>query len=257
MTGDTGENVCVIYSRVSTSMQVNTGDGKDHHSLDVQLAKGEGYAKYKNYKIIGRFEDAGISGTKNLDKRDGLRNAFQTLIDYETEGEKVLIFYAISRLSRSMSNFLEYVKYSEENNITLYSCQENMDMKSATGRMLASLLALFAQYERDGISERTSNTMQNLIEFRKKWCGRVAYGYKISEKGLLQETDELKTVRYIMDCLDNGMTARNILDGVFEEKDLVKTKNNRDLNLRDIYEIRRQYDNYSVNGKFSQFTSKE
>lgn len=50
---------CYIYTRVSTSMQV------DGYSLDAQKDKLRKYAEYEDMTIVGEYSDEGFSG-KNI-----------------------------------------------------------------------------------------------------------------------------------------------------------------------------------------------
>ena len=47
---------CYIYTRVSTSMQV------DGYSLDAQKDKLRKYAEYEDMAIVGEYSDEGFSG---------------------------------------------------------------------------------------------------------------------------------------------------------------------------------------------------
>ena len=53
---------CYIYTRVSTSMQV------DGYSLDAQKDKLRKYAEYEDMTIVGEYSDEGFSG-KNIEGR--------------------------------------------------------------------------------------------------------------------------------------------------------------------------------------------
>ena len=53
---------CYIYTRVSTAMQV------DGYSLDAKKAKMKAFCEFKNYEIVGEYEDAGIFG-KSIENR--------------------------------------------------------------------------------------------------------------------------------------------------------------------------------------------
>ena len=57
---------CYIYTRVSTSMQV------DGYSLDAQRDKLRKYAAYEDMVIAGEYSDEGFSG-KNIQGRQNIR----------------------------------------------------------------------------------------------------------------------------------------------------------------------------------------
>ena len=71
---------CYIYTRVSTSMQV------DGYSLDAQKDKLKKYADYQEMSIVGEYSDEGKSG-KSVESRPQFK---QMLSDIEN-GKTMLI----------------------------------------------------------------------------------------------------------------------------------------------------------------------
>ena len=65
---------CYIYTRVSTSMQV------DGYSLDAQKDKLRKYAEYQGMSIVGEYSDEGKSG-KSVEGRPQFK---QLLADIES-----------------------------------------------------------------------------------------------------------------------------------------------------------------------------
>ena len=65
---------CYIYTRVSTSMQV------DGYSLDAQKDKLRKYAEYQEMSIVGEYSDEGKSG-KSVEGRPQFK---QLLADIES-----------------------------------------------------------------------------------------------------------------------------------------------------------------------------
>ena len=63
---------CYIYTRVSTSMQV------DGYSLDAQREKLRGYAAYQEMTIVGEYSDEGFSG-KNIQGRMEFRRMLEDI----------------------------------------------------------------------------------------------------------------------------------------------------------------------------------
>ena len=70
---------CYIYTRVSTSMQV------DGYSLDAQKEKLKRYAEFQDMMIVGEYSDEGKSG-KNI---EGRPQFLQMLKDIEAMKDKV------------------------------------------------------------------------------------------------------------------------------------------------------------------------
>ena len=80
---------CYIYTRVSTSMQV------DGYSLDAQKDKLRKYAEYEDMTIVGEYSDEGFSG-KNIQGR----LEFQRMLNDIQEGKDNVSFVLVFKLSR-------------------------------------------------------------------------------------------------------------------------------------------------------------
>ena len=63
---------CYIYTRVSTTMQV------DGYSLDAQKEKLKRYAEYENMEVVGEYSDEGHSG-KNINGRPEFMRMLQDI----------------------------------------------------------------------------------------------------------------------------------------------------------------------------------
>ena len=63
---------CYIYTRVSTSIQV------DGYSLDAQREKLRGYAAYQEMTVVGEYSDEGFSG-KNIQGRMEFRRMLEDI----------------------------------------------------------------------------------------------------------------------------------------------------------------------------------
>ena len=77
---------CYIYTRVSTSIQV------DGYSLDAQKDKLRKYAEYEGMEIVGEYSDEGYSG-KNIQGRIDFQRMLKTL---KTEKTMSSLFWCSS-----------------------------------------------------------------------------------------------------------------------------------------------------------------
>jgi DNA invertase Pin-like site-specific DNA recombinase len=73
----------------------------------------------------------------------------------------MLIVHALDRIGRSLPHLVTILEYLRQHNITLVSYRENIDLSSSTGKMLAGIFALMAEYERNIIRERTLAGLRN------------------------------------------------------------------------------------------------
>jgi DNA invertase Pin-like site-specific DNA recombinase len=88
----------------------------------------------------------------------------------------VLIIAKIDRLTRSLSDFDDLVKWCDNNGKTLFSIDDTLDLSNSAGRMSANLLAMFAQFERERMSERRQEAAVKIRE-NGWWAGfGIPYG---------------------------------------------------------------------------------
>ena len=89
---------CYIYTRVSTSMQV------DGYSLDAQREKLRGYAAYQEMTVVGEYSDEGFSG-KNIQGRMEFRRMLEDIQTQKDSVDYVLVF-KLSRFGRNAADVL-------------------------------------------------------------------------------------------------------------------------------------------------------
>ena len=143
------------------------------NSLEVQRADCERYCQGKKWDIIPEhYDDAGISGATER------RPAYQRLIaDCKAGKIDVVVVYRYDRLSRSLVHFSKVLMGLDRRGIMLVSTSQNIDTSTPTGRLMVNIIASFAQYERETISER----IKSYNAHRKAIGGisnSVPYGFK-------------------------------------------------------------------------------
>lgn len=139
---------CVVYVRVSTQQQAETGI-----SLDAQLAACERLAAARGWPVLGVYRDEGISGRKGSDERPGLAGVLEAV---KRDPSTAVVVYSLSRLGRSQRMVAELLDESGPYRLRVVSASEPIDMSSAMGRAIAGVISVFAQLESDLASERTT-----------------------------------------------------------------------------------------------------
>lgn len=138
----------VGYVRVSDTEQIE--------NLQVDALKAAGCA------VI--YGDHGISGITT--KRRGLDEVLAALETGDT-----LVVWKIDRLGRSTVHLLLLLDEIRKRGIDFVSVTQGIDTTTAAGRMVYGQLALFAEFEREQISERTKAGMR-AAKARGKHIGR-------------------------------------------------------------------------------------
>lgn len=134
-----------IYARVSTHDQ----------TPDAQLHDLREYLRNRGWSDVQEFVDIGESGAK--DSRPAWNEVWDLIAKRKLS---CLVVHALDRLGRSINHLVKIIQTLSENNITLISYRENLDLSTAQGRMLAGLFSVLANYELEMIRERTRAGMR-------------------------------------------------------------------------------------------------
>ena len=89
---------CYIYTRVSTSMQV------EGYSLDAQKEKLKRYAEFQEMSIVGEYSDEGKSG-KSINGRPDFLRMLRDIRNQKDNVSFVLVF-KLSRFGRNAADVL-------------------------------------------------------------------------------------------------------------------------------------------------------
>jgi len=95
------------------------------------------------------FEDEGVSGSKT--SRPGLDAA----VEYMRSGD-TLVVWRLDRLGRNTVAVITLIKELKERGIGFRSLTEGLDTGGVYGELLLTIIAAFAQMEREVLVERTS-----------------------------------------------------------------------------------------------------
>lgn len=165
----------IAYLRVSTDKQADKGV-----SLDAQRAKVAAYAELYDLDVVGVIVDAGVSA-KTLD-RPGLTRALNLLRKGEAHA---LLVVKLDRLTRSVRDLGDLVsRYFAPGKAALLSVGEQIDTRSAAGRLVLNVLASVSQWEREAIGERTATAMQHKAASGEYTGGVPPYGYRVADDGV-------------------------------------------------------------------------
>lgn len=160
------EQLVAIYIRVSSDKQAQEG-----YSLKAQETVLRQEAVKQNKEVFRIYCDAGLSGARPD------RPALQQML---RDAEKGLFghvwVWKISRISRNLLLLLKIHKYLEKYKINFYSISENIDLSTASGKMIFTMLGNIAQLERDTIRENSRLGSKRKVE-EGKYSGVRLLGY--------------------------------------------------------------------------------
>lgn len=124
---------------------VRVSDKDQSEALQLDALKAAGC------KII--YGDHGVSG--KIRRRAGLDELLSKLKKGDT-----LVVWKLDRLGRSTIHLLQIMSDLRERGIDFQALTQGIDTTTAVGRMLFGQLAVFAEFERETISERTKAGME-------------------------------------------------------------------------------------------------
>lgn len=187
-----------LYMRVSTQEQAENGN-----SLEFQKEKLEAYCKIHEYKIVGEYVDAGVSGAKfNRPALDRLKDNVEKI--------DVVLIYKLDRLSRSIKDTMLLIEdFFKPNNIDLISLSENFDTSQAIGMATVGMLSTFAQLERDTINQRTLAGKVQSVK-NGNYINNVPFGYIKEGKKLVKDENTRECLEFIFEKLLDGYSTNQI-----------------------------------------------
>jgi DNA invertase Pin-like site-specific DNA recombinase len=130
--------VC-LYARVSMALK------QDPENQLIELRK---WAKNTNNEVIGEF----IDEVSSKDTRPQKEIVLKKMRLGEADG---VVFWSLDRWGRTASELIFELEEFSKTGKCLISLKEGIDLSTAAGRLMANMLAIMANFERDRIKERT------------------------------------------------------------------------------------------------------
>ncbi len=137
------------YGRVSTELQ-------DYEKFETEILR---YANSHELGPVVEFVGEKVSGTK-----DWRRRKLGQLINETCKEGDVIIVPELSRLARSITQIYAIMETCVERNISLHIAKDNLGVSvndsSITGKLTLGICAVFSEFERNIISQRTKEALE-------------------------------------------------------------------------------------------------
>src|SRR4026209_263532 len=128
-----------LYARVSTN---------DQQTLPMQSHAMRVYAARRGWTIAVQVREIGSSAAN--------REAREKLLDAARRREiAIVLVWRLDRWGRSVTDLLATLQEFEHLGVGFVSLTEALDLTPPAGRAMAGLLAIFAEFEREILRERT------------------------------------------------------------------------------------------------------
>ena len=146
-----------IYARVSSSGQDLAAQEPDLQAWVDQNASGREAVWYRDT----------FTGTTLA--RPGIESLEQAIRAATVDR---IVVWRLDRIGRTAVQTLSFLSQLDESGVELVSIRDGFDARSATGRLLRTILAGFAEYEREVISERIRAGIAAAKAQGRHWGGR-------------------------------------------------------------------------------------
>ncbi len=102
--------------------------------------------------------------------------------------------------------------YFADGKWALLSVGEQIDTRSAAGRLVLNVLASVSQWEREAIGERTSAAMQHKQSLGEYIGGEFPYGFRLGPDGerLVEDPEEQKVLTTARTLRNAGLSLRSV-----------------------------------------------
>jgi putative DNA-invertase from lambdoid prophage Rac len=138
-----------LYARVSTH---------DQKTLPQQMRAMREYAAKRGWEIVVKIEEVGSGAVERELRETFMTAARRREID-------VVLVWRLDRWGRSLADLVVTLKELAELGVGFVSLTEALDLTTPTGRAMAGLLSVFAEFEREILRERIR---AGIVEARRK-----------------------------------------------------------------------------------------
>jgi len=169
-----------LYARVSTNAGQNP---------ETQLAELREYCKRRGWEICGEFVDTGISGTR--ERRPELDRMIAACRRRQLDA---VVVYHYDRFARSLRQLVNALCEFDALGIQFISLHEGVDTSTPNGRLVFSIFASIAEFERELIRERVRSGIalaraQGKRIGRPRWPVGRRQGPRVAHIGLVLGSD--------------------------------------------------------------------
>src|SRR5579884_779130 len=210
--GAMGPSSAVGYVRVSTEEQATGGV-----SLEAQEERLRAYCVGAGLQLATVVREEGVSGAKSIADRPSGARLLQLLGARKAQN---VVALKLDRLFRSAVDALNQTKRWDDAGVTLHLVDMGgtaINTRSAIGRLMLTMMAAFAELERNMIAERTTTAMRHMKAKRAAYSP-VPLGFARVGDDLIEDPREMATVARIQEFRTLGWNYSRIADHLNAQK---------------------------------------
>ena len=190
------------YVRASTADQAIT--------LAMQVEKIRAYCTLRGLELAEIIQDTGVSGSVPLSQRPAGQRVAAALKRHKTAH---VVALKLDRLFRDAADALAQTRTWDRSGIALHLCDMGggtLDTSSPMGRMMLTMLAGFAEFERALIAERTGAAIRHKQSKGEYIGGGSPYGWRLLGQELVEAPAEQAVILEAKRLKDAGLSLRAI-----------------------------------------------
>jgi len=196
----------VGYLRVSSPTQVEEGQG-----LAIQEKAVRRWVKEHGHRLVALHRDEGVSGTVEIDGREGLTEALAAI---RFNGAQGLVVTTLDRLARSLTVQEAVLAQVWSAGGRVFTTDEEEvpqdDPDDPARTFVRQVMGAVAQLERGLIARRLRRGLQHKAEQGGYAAGQPPFGYRAEGRELVPDPDEQKAVQLIIQLRNEGASLRGI-----------------------------------------------
>ncbi|WP_197048994.1 recombinase family protein [Streptomyces violaceusniger] len=193
----------MIYDRLS---RLFAEEAPDH-----RIAACKAYAEQRGWKVVHIATDTNVSGASRLEDRPGMREVLSWLprADY-------VLASKLDRYARSVLEFQRLLDAAKSTRTTVVTADGVVSPENAS--IIINVLAAFAEYERDMITARITDSKKHFRARGNHLGGLAPYGYQVTgpvndKRWVIDET----SAAVVRDCADKLINHGASITGLTRE----------------------------------------
>jgi len=160
---------------VAIAVRVSKLDNDETGTVQAQLEYLQEHCRQKRWTVVETYVDDGVSGTVPFAERpEGAR----ILRDAARHRWEAIVFKKLDRVGRSVKVIYDFIAVLDGHGRGFVSAAEDINTTGAWGRAQFGLMAVFAQLERDIITERMLDGRKDTAKQGGHYGGPPPYGYR-------------------------------------------------------------------------------
>jgi site-specific DNA recombinase len=201
--------------RIAILARVSSHHQEQEATVETQLSFARTWAALHDHEVHDFYVDEAVSGTVPVAQRpEGSR----LLADARKGCFQAVAAYRLDRVGRSIRVVYDAIEALEGCGVDIISMTEPFDTTTHVGKLILGILTIFAEFEREAITQRCTDGRRRVVKDGGWGGGREPFGYRRHEKRLLPNEDTAPLVQRIFERFVEGEAGLHRLAFLFTQE---------------------------------------